>query len=501
MAFAAVYGLTAGLVMLWSWLGLPDRRVAWACRLSELLALAIIGYGLANATTWQNAVHLVAGMEPVETARPFIIAGVAVALAVPALALGRLFRRLTVMAANRLARLFPPRVALSVGLVLTAALFWSVGNGVLATAVLRTLDGTAQQVDALIQPDLAPPENPLKSGSPESLLSWEGLGARGRARITAFPDAGQIEALTGQDAMEPLRVYVGLNSAETVEERADLALAELLRTDAFSREVLVIATPTGTGWIDPSSVSALEFLWRGDVASVSVQYSYLSSWMSLLVEPEYGEETARAVFDRIYRHWRSLRPAERPRLYLHGLSLGSLNSELSANVWNILSEPYDGAFWVGPTFANPLHAQFTAARNPGSPAWRPRLGYGQLVRFATQSGIDAPAAAPWGPVRILYLQYPSDAVVFFGTASAWRPPAWMRDPPAPDVTPAFRWVPVVTTLQLLADLFAAFNTQPGHGHVYLAEHYIDGWVALTEPPGWDDDAMEALRDWYRARGR
>ena len=46
--------------------------------------------------------------------------------------------------------------------------------------------------------------------------------------------------------MEPLRVYVGLNSAETADQRAALALAELIRVGAFGRSVLVIATPTGT---------------------------------------------------------------------------------------------------------------------------------------------------------------------------------------------------------------------------------------------------------------
>jgi hypothetical protein len=51
---------------------------------------------------------------------------------------------------------------------------------------------------------------------------------------------------------------------------------------------------------------ALEYLLRGDVATVSVQYSYLASWLALLADPAYGIETARAVFARVYDHWRSL---------------------------------------------------------------------------------------------------------------------------------------------------------------------------------------------------
>ena len=95
--------------------------------------------------------------------------------------------------------------------------------------------------------------------------------------------------------MEPLRVYVGLNSAETVEQRAELALAELKRVGAFDRAVMVIATPTGTGWVDPAGIARRDPLSRR-VLSVSVQYSYLPSWLSLLVEPDTGAETARAVF-------------------------------------------------------------------------------------------------------------------------------------------------------------------------------------------------------------
>src|SRR3546814_4021315 len=113
--------------------------------------------------------------------------------------------------------------------------------------------------------------------------------------VAAGPDAAEIERLTGQPAREPLRVYVGLNSAPSPQQRADLALRELLRVGAFERANLVIATPTGTGWVDPESQSALEYVLHGDVATVSVQYSYLLSCLALLAEPEYGVETARAV--------------------------------------------------------------------------------------------------------------------------------------------------------------------------------------------------------------
>lgn len=503
-AFVAVYAIIVALGGVLHWLGMPRWRPSWLYWAGRAVSAAIIIYGLTRVTDWQNVVNDAAGMPPVETARPFIIAGVALAVVAPLLALGRLMQAIVVAAANRLARFLPARLALAGALALTATLFWTVGNGVLGGAVLRTLDSAAQQVDALILADMPPPTDPAVSGSTTSFLDWENLGAAGRSRVTAFPSRAQIADIAGdtpaRPAQTPVRVYVGLNAAETPEDRAALALAELLRADAFSREIMVIATPTGTGFVHPSSLSSLEFLWRGDVASVSVQYSYLASWLALLVDPGYGAETARAVFRTIHDYWRRLPEDERPRLYLHGLSLGSRNSELSADVWNILAAPYDGAFWVGPTFTNPLWQQFTARRNPGSPAWRPVVGQGSLVRFATQEGMAEHGDSPWGPVRILYLQYPSDAITFFSPDSLWRQPEWLH-PRAPDVSPAFRWVPVVTFLQLFADLVAAFRTPVGVGHAYAARHYIDGWMALTEPEGWDDERLRALREFYTGIGR
>ncbi|KPQ08506.1 MAG: putative membrane protein [Rhodobacteraceae bacterium HLUCCA12] len=502
-AFVVVYALTAALGSAWAWLGLPVWRPRWMIIGTKAAALGIMIYGLAHVTEWQNVVNAVSGLPPVESARPQIITGVALAVILPMIALGRLVRMLVVFAANWLAWLMPARLALIGSLALTAILFWTVGSGVLGSAILRTLDEGARQVDALIDDGQPRPSASVHSGSRDSLIDWDSLGAFGRWRIGDYPSTAEIAEVAGPDGPEvktPARVYVGLNSARTPEESATLALDELRRIDAFSREVLVIATPTGTGWVHPASVSPMEFLWRGDVASVSVQYSYLPSWLTLLVDPDYGVATARAVFAAIRDHWQSLPPDSRPRLYLNGLSLGSRNSELSFEVWGILGTPFDGAFWIGPTFTNPLWQAFTARRTPTSPAWRPVVGSGNLVRFATQQGIPDHGYHPWGPVRLLYLQHPSDAVTFFDPESLYRRPEWLS-PRAPDVSPAFRWVPIVTFLQLFADLVAGFRTPIGVGHAYAARDFIDGWHALTDPPGWSEERLDALREWYAVRGR
>ena len=90
-----------------------------------------------------------------------------------------------------------------------------------------------------------------------------------------------------------------------------------------------------------------------------------------------------------------------------------LNSEKSVEPFELLGEPIQGALWSGPPFANALWRSFTDGRNAGSPEWLPTFRDGSLVRFINQNGLREPAETPWGPMRIVYLQYASDAITFF----------------------------------------------------------------------------------------
>jgi uncharacterized membrane protein len=254
-----------------------------------------------------------------------------------------------------------------------------------------------------------------------------------------------------------------------------------------------VITPTGTGWIDPAAMDSVEYLLDGDVASVAVQYSYLNSPLSLLFQPEYGAEAARALFTEIYGYWTTLPRDTRPKLYLHGLSLGAMNSEQSAELFETIGDPIAGALWSGPPFASRIWRSITANRNEGSPAWLPEFRDGRIVRFMNQNGPTVSADAPWGPMRVVYLQYASDPIVLFDYRDAYRPPAWMSAPRGPDVSRELRWYPVVTMLQLAVDMAVATNTPMGYGHVYAPEHYVDAWVAVTDVRHWSPDALAKLK--------
>ncbi|WP_249977096.1 alpha/beta hydrolase [Vreelandella olivaria] len=495
LSFSAGYALGVIGHSLWRYLHLPEpapwieRYMKW---LAALACLGICTIFLWRATEWQNSIRDLMAMEPASGSRPFSVALIAVGVFAFLLLMVWLFRRTFRLLSRKLSHILPRRTAYVLGTITAVALFWLVIEGVIFTYALQIADRSYQQVDELMQDDLIPPTDPMKPGSAESLISWEALGSRGRRFVTQGPSGNQISAFLGEQVPDPIRVYVGLNAAESPAERAELALAELVRVGGFERSVLILATPTGRGWVDPGSQDTVEYLHRGDIATVTAQYSYLPSHLSLISEAEYGVENARALFTTVYDYWSSLPSNERPRLYLFGLSLGALNSDLSFDLYDIIDDPFHGALWSGPPFRSDTWRTVTADRDPGSPAWLPTFREGSVVRFMNQfQGLQA-APGEWGDFRIAYLQYASDPITFFEPAAFWREPEWMRSPRGPDVSPQLRWYPVVTMLQLLADL-ATGSTPPGFGHEIAAEHYIDAWAALSEPPGWDEQELARLR--------
>lgn len=238
----------------------------------------------------------------------------------------------------------------------------------------------------------------------------------------------------------------------------------------------------------------MEYLQDGDIASVAMQYSYLSSPLSLTVHPEYGMDSSRALFSEIYNYWSLLPPDERPRLYLHGLSLGAMNSARSFELFELLGDPIDGALWSGPPFASLTWQRVTKERVPGTPEWLPEFRDSRLFRFMNQDGSPVPADAPWGPARFVYLQYASDAITFFNPHTFYRSPDWLKSPRGPDVSPALRWYPVVSFVQFTFDMFLSNDTPLGYGHVYAPEHYVNGWVSVADAPAWSPAALTRLKN-------
>ncbi|HEX6255838.1 MAG TPA: alpha/beta-hydrolase family protein [Euzebyales bacterium] len=361
----------------------------------------------------------------------------------------------------------------------------------IASELVPSVNDRLVAADAGSDPDVRPPRSGGRSGSRASLVAWDSLGRMGRRFVATAPTVGQLRAFSGAPARAPIRAYVGLASAPSVQARADLAVAELERTGAFDRDVLLVITATGTGSVNRHAVAPLEYMYRGDTAAVAVQYSYLPSWLVMGGNQDRARTTASALFDAVTRRLRRRPLSARPLLLLYGESLGSFGSEqVFADLADIRAH-VDGALWVGPTRANPLWRQFTAARDAGSPQWRPVYQDGRTVRFAT-NGEDLNQSGRWSTPRVVYLQHPSDPVTWWTPDLAFTRPAWLRDPRPRGISPRTPYLPIITFVQTTIDTILGGNAPTGHGHIYGPEH-VDAWAHIAAPTDWTRADTTRLR--------
>lgn len=487
---------------LWRYLELPElqnrfRTIARA--LALLLCAGIVIYSLSKSSDWQNATRSAIGLEPMKSSGPLEIFAISAVVAILLWALFRLLGLARRSLQRWLDKVIPRRIGYTVSTVIVFWLFWALVDGALVRNAFRAADASFEATDKLIEPDIMQPQDPMKAGSPESLIDWEEMGRRGRQFVANTPTAAEIAGFFGDGSQEPVRVYVGRRGAESPKARAELALEELIRVGGFERSVLVVVVPTGTGWMDPGAHDTLDFMFGGDVATVAVQYSYLSSFLALLAHPDYGVEQSRALFDTVYDYWTELPKNNRPRLYIHGVSQGAFNSQATLQLYDMLGDPIQGAMWAGSPFFSRFWSAIRDDRNPDSPAWRPTFGNGSLARVMNQWGGLEDTKAPWGPVRTVFLNYASDPIVAFTYDSAVKPPAWMAPPRAPDVSDQLTWFPVVTMLQIAIDSVLALQV-PGYGHHYIARDYIDAWAAVTDPPDWSPARADELKAIFERRG-
>jgi uncharacterized membrane protein len=492
------YGIGVFGQWAWAYLELP-RPQGRARRIILGVILAIVGLMTVSAVWrhvgWQNDVRSLFGMDPISPIVWLTILAVAIPVAAVILIIARSIRRLSRWFARWLNRRLPQRLSRLLGGLAVVLLVWLFVTGVLENGFFAAANQIFAPRDTATDEGVEQPDSTFRSGSPQSLAAWDTLGRKGRSFVATGPTVDDLNAYHGGGAVEPVRAYVGLKSADSIEEHAALALEELKRTDAFDREVLIVATTTGTGFLDPNAVDTLEYIYNGDSAIVGVQYSYLPSWISLLADQEVTRETSRVVFDTIHAYWASLPESSRPEIYLYGLSLGSFGVESILQSINIINEPINGALLSGPPFVNPLHNDFEANRDEGSPASLPTYQDGRTVRFTAEDNALEVPTGDWDHTKIVYLQHASDPVVFFSGDLAFTEPDWLLEGQrGPDVSDRMVWFPIVTMWQVALDLPAAGSVPEGYGHLYTKAANIDAWVGVTEPTDWTDADTAALKD-------
>jgi len=498
ISFMVGYGLGVSWQWVWNFLGMPEPAGRWWHVIRRVwfvvLALLVVA-GLWGFVGWQNDVRDDFGMDRTTPAIWLAILPVAIVFWPFILIICRSILKLLHFLIRWLGKVFPLRLAVLLGGVSLVIILWGLWSGLLVNTFFAVTNQILAPRDANTQVGITPPTSDLRSGSPESLVAWETLGEKGRTFVATGPTVKDLNAFHGDGAMEPIRAYVGLKSAETTAGRAQLLLDELIRTGAFDRQVLVVATTTGTGFLEPNAITALEYLYNGDVAVAGAQYSYLPSWISLLADQDEVKETSQVVFRKIHEYWSALPEDQRPEIYLYGLSLGSYGVESILTSINIINEPIDGALMVGPPFVNELWNELVADRDPGTSPATPIYQDGRTVRFTNEkSALDRPTGE-WGDTRVVYLQHASDPVVFFSPSLFWRQPDWLLDGQrGVEISDEFQYTRVITGWQVMMDLPAAGSIPEGYGHLYSKQANAEAWIAVTRPDGWSEDDTEQLID-------
>lgn len=498
------YGVGVAIRTVWRRLVLPKisvhpdlnalgERLLIFARLSAPYVLVVyLITATATAIRWQDQVS-----DLVESPRPpwsdyMRIPWVALAVFVALLVLARTLRQLYRMFVRVVRRKFNlgEYTARITGVVVVSVLLFGVVQGVVPRLFFEAANRISGVQNAEDLPWTSRPTAPERSGSPDSNVDFDDLGMQGRRFVSGGLDQGRLSELLEEPAMQPIRLYAGLDSAPTDDERSALVVEELNRTRAWEREAVVIVPTTGTGWINPNAAQAIELLSAGDVAIVGTQYSYLPSWISFLADREKAEAAGRSVVEAVVAWRDSLPPGEhRPHLYVYGESLGTQAGEAAFSGIRDIRQTVDGVLWIGPPNSNRIWRSLVERRDPGTPSTEPVYADGLLVRFSEDPAEFRDDQSPWIPPYVLYVQHATDPVVWWSPDLLFNRPAWLSEPPGKGRHPGMFYMPVFTFFQVTADLGNAIGGSQGYGHLY--DHQIlDGWAAVTGREGWDDVQYE-----------
>lgn len=507
---SAVVGYGIGVLVHWTFVKAgvrirwPDRtrRIGWWSLAGA--TVIVVPTAVVLGVYWQGQVRELFGMPPAGAVHGIAIVLTAAVVALLLLQLFRGLRWLTRRLTGWIDRVVPKPVARLASVAVVAVVAVLLVTNVLWTGVLTVLNDSYSAVNAQIDPAVVQPTEPERSGSPASAESWASLGAAGRTFVAGGPSVEQIRAFATQgtavdpaDVEEPIRVYAGLDPNGDLAATADRAVTELDRTNAWDRSILVVATTTGTGWIDPGMADSLEYMHGGDTAIVTMQYSYLPSWISFVGDRDTPPAAGQALFEAVHDRWSELPVNARPRLVVHGISLGSYGAQGAFSGLQDIAARSDGALFVGTPNFTPVWRELTDTRDPGSPEIAPVIDGGETARWGVQvpNGVDLwQLGDTWNAPRVVFVQHASDGVVWWSPLLLWAKPDWLSEPRGMDVVGNVNWFPVVTFWQLTGDLFVAAGPDipQGHGHQYRPE-YADALAVLWAPTGWSDADTARLK--------
>ncbi|MBC7461648.1 MAG: alpha/beta-hydrolase family protein [Thermoleophilia bacterium] len=114
-----------------------------------------------------------------------------------------------------------------------------------------------------------------------SLLPFEGIEAQGQRFLNGVTPRAEIARVMGgapEELTSPFRIYAGMHQADSHAELVAKMIQEAgsLKNEAgrtaLDSGTIIVNIPSGTGYIAPPQVQAAEFVTRGDVTSIGMQY-------------------------------------------------------------------------------------------------------------------------------------------------------------------------------------------------------------------------------------
>jgi uncharacterized membrane protein len=336
-------------------------------------------------------------------------------------------------------------------------------------AGLAEITSRIQRRDDIVEPAYPdPPTSPFVSAGPRSSMPFTSLGKEGRRFVLMALTADAITAVMDEPAIEPVRIVGGFESATEVAERARLTVQDMVDCGAFERGLICIGVPTGVGYFNYSTAEALEYLTRGDCATIVPQYALVPSALALTATKD-AEVLTRLVLEGIRERLATVPVEERPRVVLIGESLGA-NIALDIPTLDDgrahLSELGDlgvsGGMYLGVPFRTRLWNQWRAEPSAVDPQ--------ELLALAADPD-DVDDLLP-GQQRHLMVVHHDDPVNKYAYSMVVQPPWWMGPPDTrpPLVPREAKFRPITTFLLATVDLFNGMQSKPGtfvrRGHDY-----------------------------------
>ena len=335
---------------------------------------------------------------------------------------------------------------------------------------LRKMLGKIEAANNKVEPGYAePPATPTVTAAPGSSVPYKTLGHQGRRFVSEVATPERIRTVMGEDPhAEPVRIYVGYLSADDVQGRIDLAVEEMRRTGALERSVVIVSSPAGTGYVNYIPIEAAEYMGRGDVASIAVQYGRRPSLMSAdRITP--GAHHFRSLIDAIQAECE--RTGLNPRVVVYGESLGAHTSQdafLHQGTDGLRLAGVDRALWVGTPYRSEWKEEVFRDDRPDVD----RAAFGV---FNSIDEVNALRQADREELRIFFLNHWNDPVTRFGIDLSVQQPSWLGPPDQrpPTISSTQRWTPIVTFWQTAIDTKNAATVIPGEffatGHDYRAD--------------------------------